>query len=72
MIEPAILRELKARATKEARSLQDVANEAMRKGLRESQRPYKLQLHGWKAEFQPGVDVADRDRLLDLLDEPTR
>jgi len=30
--------------------------------------PFRLKLAGWKAEEQPGVDIADRDRLFDLMD----
>ena len=68
MIEDALLRELKERAAKEGRSLQDVANDALRKGLRREQRPYKLNWKTWNAQLQPGVDICDRDRLFDLLD----
>ena len=68
MIDDALLRELKARAAKERRTLQDVANDALRRGLRAEQRPYKLDWKTWNAQLQPGVDICDRDRLFDLLD----
>jgi hypothetical protein len=69
MIEEVLLRKLKAKAAQEGRTLQSVANDAMRQGLERTARPsYRLKLKGWRAELQPGVDVTDRDRLFDLLD----
>jgi hypothetical protein len=72
MIEDALLRELKARAVKEGRTLQEVANDAMRRGLRSARGTYKLELQGWPGELRPGIDLDDRDRLYDQLDEPAK
>jgi hypothetical protein len=70
MIEESLLRLLKKKAAEEGRTLQDVANEALRRGLaqRASRPGYRLRLRGWKAVEQPGVDILDRDKLFDLMD----
>lgn len=69
-LEDDLLRELKARAAREGRTLQAVANELLRQAVArpESTRPYHLELSGWKARTQPGVDLLDRDKLFDLMD----
>lgn len=36
--------------------------------LRELKKKAAAELAGWRAEFRPGVDLFDRDRLLDLMD----
>ncbi len=67
-IDDDILRMLKRRALDEGRTVQDVTNDLLRAAL--SARPsrsYKLELAGWKAELRPGVDLTDRDKLLDLM-----
>ncbi len=69
MIDEQVLRQLRRKAAAEGRTLQDVANEALRRGLAE--RPptgFTLKLHGWETSQQPGVDVTDRDKLFDLMD----
>jgi plasmid stability protein len=64
-----ILAELKLRAAREGRRVQQVANDVLRHGLQaRSGPPYRLKLRGWKAKQQPGVDILDRDKLFDLLD----
>ncbi len=69
IIDATLLRELQIRAARDGRTVQDVANEALRRGLRELGRPaYRLRLKGWSGRLRPGVDLTDRDRLLDLLD----
>ena len=70
MIEDSLLRLLKKKAAEEGRTLQDVANEALRRGLtqRMSRSGYSLTLQGWEAAEQPGVDILDRDKLFDLMD----
>jgi hypothetical protein len=68
VIEDAILRELKTRAAREGRTFQEVANEAMRLGLRAPKGRYRLDWEPWDSELQPGVDLDDRDRLYELLD----
>ncbi len=68
-IEDGLLRSLKEKAAREGRTLQEVANELLRQGLvpREPRADYKLKLEGWEAAERPGVDILDRDKLLDLL-----
>ncbi len=69
-LEEDLLRELKARAAQQGRTLQAVANELLRQAVArpENTRPYRLKLSGWKARTQPGVDLLDRDKLFDLMD----
>ena len=66
MIDEPLLRQLKKKAAEEGRTLQEVANEALRRGLAQRSSPsvYRLRL---RVE-QPGVDVLDRDKLFDLMD----
>lgn len=69
MIEPRVLRDLKRRAADEGRTLQDVANDLLKRGLhRADTTPFTLQQEGWTAEARPGVDLTDRDALFDLMD----
>lgn len=69
MIEAPLLRQLKRKAAEEGRTLQEVANEALRLGLagKASRSGYRLRLRGWKAAEQPGVDILDRDKLFDVM-----
>ena len=69
MIDDALLRQLKKKAATEGRTLQDVANDLLRQALHgRSRGRFSLQLHGWQAKEQPGVDLLDRDKLFDLMD----
>lgn len=70
-IDDELLRRLKERAAREGRTLQDVTNEVLRHGLRRVERPaddFSLRLEGWEAEPRPGVDLRDRDALLELME----
>ena len=68
MIDEALLREIKKKAAVEGRTLQDVANDLLRQALRgRSTGRFSLQLQGWEAKEQPGVDLLDRDKLFDLM-----
>jgi plasmid stability protein len=68
-IDDDILRRLRQKALDEGRAVQAVTNDLLRAALHRGARaPFRLKLAGWKAEEQPGVDIADRDRLLDLMD----
>ena len=68
-IDDVILRRLKQRAAAEGRSMQEVANQLLRRGLATRDRePYSLALAGWEASEQPGVDLLDRDKLFELMD----
>lgn len=65
-----LLRELKARAAQEGRTLQALANELLRQAVARpvDAPPYRLEMAGWEAKTQPGVDLLDRDKLFDLMD----
>lgn len=68
-IEDRLLRELKKKAADEGRTLQAVANDLLRRALAPQPREsYHLRLRGWKATEMPGVNLADRDALFDLMD----
>jgi Arc/MetJ family transcription regulator len=63
-----LLAALKRRAAEERTTLQDVVNDALRHAVAPKRAPsFTLRLRGWKAVEQPGVDIRDRDALLDLM-----
>ena len=67
-IDDRVLRELKKKAADEGRTLQAVANDLLKQGLRRrAHQPFSLQLQGWAADLQPGVDILDRDSLFDAM-----
>jgi hypothetical protein len=68
-IEDALLRKLKEKAAREGLTLQRLANDLLRQALARGRESgtYSLELEGWEAEQQPGVDVLDRDKLWDLM-----
>ena len=68
-IEDRLLRRLKEKAAREGRTLQETANDLLRQGLdmRPQRLDYQLKLEGWDATELPGVDLLDRDKLLDIL-----
>lgn len=70
MLDDGILRELKKRAAAEGRTVQAVANDLLRQALAargKGREPFVLQLQGWQASEQPGVDILDRDKLFDFM-----
>jgi len=68
-IDDRVLRDLKAKAATEGRTLQAVVNEYLKRAAAApAGPPYRLQLHGWRAEARPGVDLFDRDKLFDQMD----
>ena len=69
VLDDKLLRQLKKKAAEEGRTFQAVTNELLRRALAEPEKkPYELKLQGWKAELQPGIDIADRNSLFDLFD----
>jgi plasmid stability protein len=64
-----LLRQLKAKAAQQGTTLGAVVNDLLRHALavQSQRRPYKLELEGWEAQPQPGVDILDRDKLFDLM-----
>lgn len=69
-IDDDLLKRLKEKAAREGRTLQDVMNQLLRQAMAppKSRQPVRLELHGWKATLQPGVDLLDRDKLFDVMD----
>ncbi|MBI2898194.1 MAG: DUF2191 domain-containing protein [Deltaproteobacteria bacterium] len=70
VIDEKLFRALKEIAAAEGRTLSDVTQQTLRQGLAQRRRPARrrrrvLPVHGMG---EPAVDVADRERLLDLLD----
>lgn len=67
-IDEGVLRKLKQRAASEGISLQELANQLLRHGLARGQTvAYTLDMTGWAAAPQPGVDILDRDTLFDVM-----
>lgn len=66
-----LLRRLKEKAAREGTTMQAVVNDLLRQALADSGgggSEYRLELAGWDAEEQPGVDLLDRDKLFDLME----
>lgn len=68
-IDDRLLRDMKAKAAAEGRTLQAVVNEYLKRAAAApTGPPYRLRLEGWRADARPGVDLFDRDKLFDLMD----
>jgi predicted transcriptional regulator len=70
VIDDELFRELKRRAAEERRTLSEVTQEALRRGLLRrpaTRRPTRAKLPAF-AMGKPAVDLADRNQLLDTLD----
>lgn len=67
-IDGDLLKRLKAIAAQQSKGLAALVNELLRQALatRSRAQEYKLELEGWDAQLQPGVDILDRDKLFDL------
>jgi hypothetical protein len=67
-----VLEMARRRAREQERPLKDVVNEALRRGLvmGEHRRPpaYTFRLKTVEGRVLPGVDLADRHQLFDLMD----
>lgn len=70
-IDDELLRRLRRRAADEGRTLQDITNEALRRGLEERRGTddFRLELEGWEARLRRDVDLTDRRSLLDTMEE---
>ena len=67
-IDDRVLRQLKKKAADEGRTLQAVANDLLKQGLyTRAHQPFSLQIQGWAADLQPGVDILDRDSLFNAM-----
>ena len=70
VIDEELFRDLKRRAVAENRTLSDVTQEALRRGLaprRRPRRPRRVTVPSFSMGA-PRVDLADRDQLFDILD----
>jgi hypothetical protein len=69
-IDEAVLKRIEEKAASEGRTFEEVANDLLKQALAVPPPPErrKLRLRGWTAETRPGVDLLDRDKLLDLID----
>ena len=67
-----VFKTAKRRAREQDRPLKQVINEALRRGLAIGAAsrpvPYTFKLKTVEGRALPGVDLADRDKLFDLLD----
>ncbi len=62
-----LFKRLKRRAADEGTTMQAVANELLRQALAVPRRSkYELKLKGWSGALQPGIDLTDRDKLMDI------
>jgi len=72
ILDDALFRELKKRAAQERRTLTEVTQEALRLGLERrgvARRKRRVKLASFSMG-RPRVDLADRERLQEALDEP--
>jgi predicted transcriptional regulator len=70
IIDDAIFRELKRLAAEQRRTLSDITQEALRRGLAGKPTPKRRQRARLRsfALGRPRVDLADRNQLFDVLD----
>jgi hypothetical protein len=64
-VDDEFMKEIEERAAKESRSAEDVAKEL----LQQSVKPYKLELQGWNHQSKLLVDVSDRNKLYEVLED---
>lgn len=70
VIDDQLFRQLKKRAAEEGRTLSEVTQEVLRRGLaprKPARRAKRVTLRSF-AMGKPAVDLADRNQLFDLLD----
>ncbi|MBW1949994.1 MAG: hypothetical protein JRJ18_10685 [Deltaproteobacteria bacterium] len=69
-IEDELFVQLKKQAATQGKSLASLVNDLLRQAMaiQDRREPYRLELEGWNAELQPGVDILDRDNLFDIMD----
>lgn len=68
-LEDDLFVQLKKRAASQGRSMGSLVNDLLRQAIASQSRrkSFRLELAGWDAELQPGVDILDRDKLFDLM-----
>ncbi|MFQ5704631.1 MAG: ribbon-helix-helix protein, CopG family [Gemmatimonadales bacterium] len=69
-IDDRLLKRLKCMAAERGKTLGEVVNDLLRQALAvaPNRSDFRLELRGWEARAQPGVDLCDRDKLFDLMD----
>ena len=65
-VDEDLVKPIEERAAKESRTTDEVANEMLRQSF-EAAKPYKLELEGWNHPGELLVDVADRNKLYEVL-----
>ena len=70
MIDADLWQALKRQAMDQGKTLQQVTNDLLRQAMarRGTDSDYALNLEGWEAVEQSGVDICDRDKIFDLMD----
>ena len=70
VLDEDLLRDLKARAAREGRTLQSLTNDLLRQALDRIEEPtgYRLRWKTWRGELRPGVDISDRDSLYEIME----
>ncbi len=70
-IDDDLIQRLKEIAAQRGQTMGNIVNDLLRHAITHpaARRSFKLQLNGWKAEMQPGVDILDRDKLFELMDD---
>ena len=68
-IEDELFIQLKKHAASQGKSLGSLVNDLLRQAIASQSRrkTFRLELEGWDAELQPGVDILDRDKLFDVM-----
>lgn len=68
-IEASLLRQIKVRAAREEKTLQQSVNELLRLGLQTQRRSvFRLRLDTWDGIQNSGVDLFDRNALVDAME----
>lgn len=68
-IEDELFVQLKKRAASQGKPMGSLVNDLLRQAIASQSRrkPFRMELDGWEADLQPGVDILDRDKLFDLM-----
>jgi len=68
-IEDDLFVQLKKHAASQGKSMRSLVNDLLRQAIsiQSRRKSFRLELDGWDADLQPGVDILDRDKLFDLM-----
>lgn len=65
-----LLRQIRARAARENRSMGEIVEELLRRGIQHDvEGDYNPVLKGWSGTPAPGIDLCDRDKLFDVMED---